>query len=56
MAADLDEKDIICIRVVGVLRRFIKPGDEKLSDRDLILALFDRYRKYLQEEIVDVGE
>ncbi len=45
-------------KLLSVLKRYIREdlGDEALSTRDFILKVYERYHKYLKEEIVDVGE
>ena len=41
------------LRLGSLLRLFVEDTDAHLSDRDLILAVFARYQRYLDEEIGD---
>lgn len=43
-------------RLTALLRRFTRPEDMDLSDREFVLKVFERYRRYLEEPIIDVGE
>jgi hypothetical protein len=53
---DYSRGDMLKIRLVELLGRHTRDEDKSLSDRDFILKVFERYQKYLREEIVDVGE
>ena len=43
-------------RLSALLRRFTRPEDILLSDRDFVLRVFERYKSYLAEPIIDVSE
>lgn len=43
-------------RLSALLRRFTRPEDDALSDRDFVLKVFERYQRYLAEPIIDVSE
>lgn len=43
-------------RLAALLKRHIRTEDKGLSDRDLVLHVLERYKKYLDEPLIDVSE
>lgn len=38
------------LRFYEIIKRFIRATDHELSDRDLVLKVFERYKDYLADE------
>ncbi len=43
-------------RLKELLGRFAKPADQTLPDKEFIETVIKRWRKYLDEPVIDVGE
>ena len=56
LTEDIDPKKVLLIRLVRVLAKHFKDEDLQLSERDFTLKCFDRYKRHLEAEIIDVGE
>ena len=52
----LGQSQVQLTRFVGIMKRHIRSEHAALSDRDFIEAVYLRYRKYLQEPIIDCNE
>ena len=49
-------KEKLQARILQLFYRHTDDKDLELSDKDFVMSLFERYKKYLAQEIVDVGE
>lgn len=53
---DNSEKQQAINRLLEILRRHVRERDNELSDEALVQSVIARWYKYLDEQIVDVGE
>ena len=51
-----DVKVLLRARLDAILIRHIRMEDALLSDKELALKVYERYQKYLAEELVDVSQ
>jgi hypothetical protein len=56
MAADLIGLRSEQVRLLRVLGRFVPEKWETMSDREFVEEVLRRWRRYLEEPVIDVGE
>lgn len=52
----MDVRVAMCNRLHQILDKHVKPEDSALTDRELVEAVMERFRRHMDAPIIDVNE